>query len=135
MGVVNQTVQDAIGDGGIADLLVPARDRQLRGEDGGTGLVAILADLPDFAALGFIQRHHGPIIDDQNVDATQPCQQVTQASIRSGQGQITQQGCRPQIESRVAVATGFLRQGQSDKALAHAGRSQDENVLVIANPG
>ena len=26
VGVVNQTVQDAIGDGGIADLLVPARD-------------------------------------------------------------------------------------------------------------
>jgi len=28
VGVVNQTVQDAIGDGGIADLLVPARDRR-----------------------------------------------------------------------------------------------------------
>jgi hypothetical protein len=53
---VNQTVQDAIGDGGIADLLVPARDRQLGGKDGGTGLVAIFADLPDFAALVFIQR-------------------------------------------------------------------------------
>jgi hypothetical protein len=55
VGVVNQTVQDAIGDGGIADLLVPARDRQLGSKDGGTGLVAIFADLPDFAALVFIQ--------------------------------------------------------------------------------
>src|ERR1019366_3076105 len=56
VGVVNQTVQDAIGDSGIADLLVPARDRQLGSKDGGTGLVAIFADLPDFAALVFIQR-------------------------------------------------------------------------------
>jgi hypothetical protein len=54
---VNQTVQDAIGDGGIADLLVPARERQLGSKDGGTGLVAIFADLPDFAALVFILAH------------------------------------------------------------------------------
>ena len=56
MSVVHQTVEDAVGDGGIADLLVPARDRQLGSKDGGTGLVAIFADLPDFAALVFIQR-------------------------------------------------------------------------------
>ena len=30
-------------------VLVPARDRQLGSQDGGTGLVAIFADLPDFA--------------------------------------------------------------------------------------
>src|ERR1019366_1065966 len=69
VGILNQTVQDAIGDGGIADLLVPARDRQLGSKDGGTGLIAIIADLPDFAALVFIQRRHGPVIDHQNVDA------------------------------------------------------------------
>ena len=51
MGVVHQTVEDAVGDGRIADLLVPARDRQLGSQDGGTGLVATFADLPDFAAL------------------------------------------------------------------------------------
>jgi hypothetical protein len=53
VGVVKQTVQDAISDGGIADLLVPARDRQLGREDGGASLIAILADLPDFSTLGF----------------------------------------------------------------------------------
>ena len=45
MGIVDQTVQDAVRDGGIPDLLVPARDRQLGSKDGGTGLVAIFADL------------------------------------------------------------------------------------------
>ena len=69
VGVVNQTVQDAIGEGGIADLLVPARDRQLGSEYGGASLVAVLTDLPDFAAFGFIQRRHGPVINDQNIDA------------------------------------------------------------------
>jgi hypothetical protein len=27
MGIVHQAIEDAVGDGGIADLLVPARDR------------------------------------------------------------------------------------------------------------
>lgn len=56
MRVVNETVEDTVSDGGIAGLLVPARDRQLGSEDGGTSLAAIFADLPDFAALVFIQR-------------------------------------------------------------------------------
>jgi hypothetical protein len=51
VGVVHQAVQDAVRDGGIPDLLVPARDRQLGSEDGGPSLVAIFADFPDFAAL------------------------------------------------------------------------------------
>ncbi len=29
MGIVHQSIEHAVGDGGIADLLVPARDRQL----------------------------------------------------------------------------------------------------------
>jgi hypothetical protein len=68
VGVVNQTVQDAIGDGGIADLLVPARDRQLGGKDGGTGLVAIFADLLDFAAPWL------SVVRAQNADETSICQ-------------------------------------------------------------
>src|SRR5579863_3305129 len=40
MSVVNETVEDAVSDGGIADLFAPARDRQLGSEDGGTSLVA-----------------------------------------------------------------------------------------------
>jgi hypothetical protein len=35
MSVVHQTVEDAVSDGGIADLLVPARDWQLGSKDGG----------------------------------------------------------------------------------------------------
>jgi len=52
MRVVNQSVQDAVSQRGIADLLVPARDRQLRGEDRRTHLVAVLADLPKVRRSG-----------------------------------------------------------------------------------
>jgi hypothetical protein len=88
VGILHQAVEDAVGNSGIADLLVPARDRQLGSEDGGASLVAILADLPDFASLRFTQWGHAPVIDDQNIDATWTCQEVAQAAICSGQGQF-----------------------------------------------
>jgi hypothetical protein len=65
---------------------LPTRDRQWGSEDARASLIAILADLPDFATLGFIQRRHGPVVDDQDVDATQSREEVAQTSIRSGQG-------------------------------------------------
>lgn len=52
-GVVDQPVEDAVGKRGIADLLMPARYRELRSQDRRAHLVAILADLSEVAALGF----------------------------------------------------------------------------------
>src|SRR6266436_5459817 len=110
MGVVDQTVEDTVGDGRISDLLMPARNGQLGSENGGASLIAILTDFPDFAALAFIQRRHSPVIDDQNIDATESSQEVAQATIGSGQGQVPQQGSGAKIENRMAVATSFLCQ-------------------------
>jgi hypothetical protein len=47
VGVVQQPVEDSIGQRGISYLFVPARDPELRGQDRGTHLVTIFADLPD----------------------------------------------------------------------------------------
>ena len=63
MSVVNQTIEDAVGGGGIADLFVPARHRELGGEDRRAGLVTILADFPEVAALGLAHWSHGPVVD------------------------------------------------------------------------
>ena len=41
MGVVNQPVGDPAGDRRIADLLLPARDRQLGNQDKGPCLIAL----------------------------------------------------------------------------------------------
>ena len=49
VGVVNEPVEDAVGQRGIAYLFVPARYRQLRGKDRGAHLVAVLADLREVA--------------------------------------------------------------------------------------
>ena len=91
MGIVNQPVEDAVSGGGIADLFVPARHRQLGGEDGRAGLIAILADLSEIAPLGFSQGSHGPVVDHQHVDAAEPRQQAAQTAIGACDREIAKQ--------------------------------------------
>src|SRR5215472_1346857 len=71
MCIVNKPVENAIGQRRVADLLVPARDRQLRCQDGRAHLIAILGDLPEIPALGFGQRSHRPVVDYQNINTSQ----------------------------------------------------------------
>ena len=51
MRVVNQAVEDGIGDGGIADVFMPVFDRKLTGENGGAGAMAVFDDLQEVSPL------------------------------------------------------------------------------------
>ena len=51
MGVVDHTIEDGVGQRGIADDLVPAIDRHLAGDDQRAGVVAVLDDLQQVAPL------------------------------------------------------------------------------------
>jgi hypothetical protein len=61
VGVVNQAVENAVGQGGIADLLASEKP-EVATLGSGTHLVAILADL-QVAALRFRQGSYGPVVD------------------------------------------------------------------------
>src|SRR5215467_11081255 len=67
MSVVNQTIQDAIRDSRIADLVVPMGDRHLAGEHRRANGIAIVTDFQKVAPLTVGQWSHGPIIDDQHI--------------------------------------------------------------------
>src|SRR6185312_6370557 len=131
MGVVNQPVEDAVGQRRIADLFMPAGYGQLRSENQRTDLIAVLANLPEVPTLWFGQRRHGPVVDHEHVDPAQSCEKMPKASVGARQRQIAEQRSRPRVERRVSVAARFLRQSAGDETLTHAGRAEDEKILVI----
>ena len=49
VGVVDETIQDGVRHGGIADGLVPMLDRELAGDDGGAAAVTVLEDFQQIA--------------------------------------------------------------------------------------
>ena len=52
VGIVDYAIQDRVGEGRIADQVVPAIDRDLAGDQRGAAAVALLDDLEQVAALG-----------------------------------------------------------------------------------
>ena len=56
MGVVDEPVEDGVGDGGVGDRLVPVIDWQLAGHDGRAAIVPIVDDLQEIATLLLRQR-------------------------------------------------------------------------------
>ena len=51
MGVVDDPVEDGVGDGGFADHVVPLGDGQLGGDQGGFASVALFKDFQKIEAL------------------------------------------------------------------------------------
>lgn len=90
MGIVDETVEDSVGSGGITDLFVPTGNRQLRSQDCRTGLIPVFTDFPEVAAFGFGERSHRPVIDHQYLDAAQAQQQTAEAAIRACDGKIAE---------------------------------------------
>ncbi len=51
MSIVDDSVENGDGDGGFADHLMPCRDRQLSGDDGGSALVPLFEELEQIEPL------------------------------------------------------------------------------------
>ena len=83
---MQETIEDGIGDAGIADDLVPAIDGQLAGDDGGSSLVAILDDPEQVTALLVVELLGSPIVEDEQVD---PGEAFAALALARGDGRYT----------------------------------------------
>ncbi len=87
MTVVQQSVQNCIGQGGIADGFMPLVDRQLAGDQGGPQAVAVLHDFQQVIALA--ERHllQTPVVQYQEICFCQLLDQLGEAAIPVGDAQ------------------------------------------------
>ena len=67
--VVDETVENGVGDGGIGDDLVPVIHGNLAGDDGGATLMPVVDDLEEIAALVAGERSYSPVVEDEKFDA------------------------------------------------------------------
>ena len=69
MRIVDNAVEDGVGEGGLGDQIVLAVDRDLDGDQSGAAAVAVFDDFLHVAALLGTERFEAPIIEDQELDA------------------------------------------------------------------
>src|SRR3546814_20733043 len=76
----------------VADDLVPAVDRNLAGDDDRSGLVAILDDLQEIAALLGVERLRSPVVEAEQVEAGERAQPASVAAVGAGASQGSRKG-------------------------------------------
>jgi len=62
VSVVNETVQDGVGIGRIADYLVPLVERELAGNHRGATSVTFFGDFQEIVPGGGVERLQAPVI-------------------------------------------------------------------------
>jgi hypothetical protein len=64
---MDEPVEDGVGDGGIADLLMPVVHGELTGDDGGGMAVSFLDDLQEVPSFGVGHGSQAEIINHQDM--------------------------------------------------------------------
>ena len=80
MGIVNEAVQDGVGEGWLADDIMPARYGELAGDEDRAAAMAILHHLQQVALLLGGHRGKSPVVEDQELDAGQGPESLTHKS-------------------------------------------------------
>ena len=131
---MDQPVADRIGDAGFADGGVPGRRRQLAGDQRRGPFAPIFEDLEQVAPLGVGERREQPIIDGEEIELGEFREQPAIRAVAATDGELVQEPRRPDVRRGEAVATRALHEGRREPRFADAGRSGDQQMVVIADP-
>ena len=116
---MNETVQDRVAEGGIADNVVPMFDGDLAGDNGRGATVAIIKDLEQVAPLGLIKNRETPVIEDQELNAAEGFEQAAIATVAASESKRLKQARHAMVLDRAIVAASLGRgRRQSSSSLA-----------------
>ena len=119
---MNETVQDGVGIGRIADYFVPSVDWKLAGNHRGAASVAFLEDFQKIVTGGGVERLQAPVIENEQIGAAEVAQKTRMASVATRQGEGLEEPGHALIEDRAIVATRLVAERRGQPALADAGR-------------
>ncbi len=67
MGVVDQAIEDGVGQRGISDLGMPFIHRELSGHEGGTEAMTVFEEFQEVSTVFIGQEDESPIVQDDQI--------------------------------------------------------------------
>src|SRR6266849_3673530 len=132
--VVDEAIEDCVGDGGISDNFVPAIDGQLAGDDDRTGFISVLDDLEQIAALIGVERLRSPVIKNEQIETSDSTQHLGIAAIGAAECQGREETWHAMVRNCEVVPTSLVAEGASEPALADAAWPGDEEIMPCPDP-
>jgi hypothetical protein len=113
MGVMDEAVEDGIGDASAAEELVPVADRELGSDNGGPGTVALLESLEEILLFPVGEGCKAKVIDQDDRDLREPLQQPIVRAFGAGLHEQVQERGQAQILDGEAGTTRVLCEAKS----------------------
>ena len=114
---MDEAIEDGIGHGRLAEVVVPLLDRELSGDERGFAVVPVVEDFEQIAAQLVVHRHQAPVVENDEVGF--------------GDRQVLQKPGQPEVACGVAVSIGLVGERTGEPGFADAGRAGDQEVEVV----
>ena len=131
VSVVHESVEDGIGEGGVADDFMPLFDWQLRGDEGRTQAMSVVEDVEQVAALLGIECREPPVIEDEEVGFGELGEVLGIGAVAASDGDVGQKAWDAEVAGGEAIATGAVGDGTGEEGFADAGGPGDEDIEVV----
>ena len=134
VGAVHEPVEDGVGEGRIAEVVVPMLNRKLAGDERGAGADTIVEQFEQVGALARAHRGDGEVVDQDEVDFSDGGEALAEAAVGVADAEFVEQPRRAQVKRGQPLPTGLLRECASQKRLPAAGGAVDQEILRLADP-
>ena len=134
VSVVDEPVQDGVGECRVSHDPVPVLDGELAGDQRGPAAVAVLEDFEEVTTLGVRERSEAEVIENEELGLGEAVEELGVGPIGAGERELAQQAREAVVAGREALATRAVAERAGQVALAGARCAGDEDALVIADP-
>ena len=124
-GVVEQSVEHGVSDGGIGEELVPFTRRHLAGDERGVSLGPVVDHLEEIMLGLALKGSDPPVVQDEKIGLGKPSKHLEVAPVRAGKSEFEQEPGQPEVAGAEPVPAGLVGQGAGEEGLAHPGRAGD----------
>jgi hypothetical protein len=109
--IVDDAIEDGVSVSRIADQFMPFVDGNLAGDDGGATAVSFFEDFEQVVACGGIEGFETPVVEDEQLHATERAQEAGITAVAASEGEIGEELGKALVEDGAVVATGFVAEG------------------------
>ena len=111
MRIVHKAVQNSVGVSGIANDLVPRRERELGGDNRRSAAITLFEDFEQVMTGAGVEGFEAEVVENEQIGAAEGLDEARMAAIASGKRQVLAEFWPAMIEDRPIVAAGFLADG------------------------
>ena len=125
---MDETVEDGVGEGWLADEVVPGFDRKLTGDQRRAAAVTILDDLHEIAPLAGVEAVGTEIVQNEQVDLREGTEEARKAAVSMRELQLSEEPRHARVIRAVSLSTGPLGKGAGEPGFAEAAFAGDEQI-------